>query len=317
LELKEIYRPIQGDLDLVEEELRTLSRKEFPRLAPLLEHILPQTGKRLRPALTLLAGRLYAKNADRLIAMAMAAELFHTATLVHDDVVDDSGVRRGRPTVHSLWGKGAALLLGDYLFSLSADLVASTRNMRVIDIFADTLKTVSRGELGHNLSPGEERATRRAYYRWIEAKTASVMAAATQAGGILGGAPEAGVTALGKYGQRFGLAFQVVDDILDFTGEEGELGKPVGSDLFQGALTLPVLILLERDPKSPLARGEESREKARRTARHISHSPVIKECYTIARRFSSQALRALEPLPPSPARNSLAALVQYNLERRK
>ena len=116
----------------------------------------------------------------RLIAMAMATELFHTATLVHDDVVDDSGVRRGQPTVHSLWGKGAALLLGDYLFSLSADLVAFTRNMRVIDIFADTLKTVSRGELGHNLSQAQERGKRREYYRWIGAKTASVMAAATQ-----------------------------------------------------------------------------------------------------------------------------------------
>jgi geranylgeranyl pyrophosphate synthase len=317
LELKEIYTPIQEDLDRVEEELRALSRKELPRLAPLLEHILLQSGKRLRPALTLLAGRLYGRNSDRLIAMAMAAELFHTATLVHDDVVDDSGVRRGQPTIHSLWGKGAALLLGDYFFSLSADLVASTRNMRVIEVFTDTLKSVSRGELGHNLSPAEEREKRREYYRWIGAKTASVIAAATKAGGILGGAPEAEVTALGEYGRKFGLAFQVVDDILDFTGEERELGKPVGSDLFQGALTLPILILLERDPETPLAWGEESREEARRTARHISHSPVIKECHTIARRFSSQALKALEPLPPSPARNSLEALVQHNLERRK
>ena len=317
MELKEIYAPIQEDLDRVEERLLSLSRKQFPRLAPLLEHILPHTGKRLRPALTLLAGRLHGKSTDKLIAMAMATELFHTATLVHDDVVDDSGVRRGQPTIHSLWGKGAALLLGDYLFSLSADLVASTRNLRVIDIFADTLKTVSRGELEHNLSPAEDRRKRREYYRWIGAKTASVMAAATQSGAILGGALEEGVKALGDYGQKFGLAFQVVDDILDFTGEERELGKPVGSDLFQGTLTLPVLILLERDPESPLARGEENREKARRAARHLSHSPVIKECYTIARRFSSQALDALEALPPSPPRSSLAALAQYNLERRK
>ena len=311
LELQEIYLPVQEGLAQVEERLQALARQELPQLSQPLGHTVVYPGKRLRPALTLLAGQLYGRPSRHVLAMALAMELFHTATLVHDDLVDNSRVRRGRPAAHTLWGPGPALLLGDYLFSLSAQLMASTRNLRVIDIFAQTLKTVSGGELAHNLRQAQERRDRQGYFQWIGAKTASVLAAATQTGAILGHAPPAGVKALKEYGFKLGLAFQIVDDILDFTGEERELGKPVGSDLLRGALTLPVILLLEKQPSL------EDPKAIQQAARGLSHSPIMEECYAVASEFSSQARRSLEAAPPSPARSSLEALVAYNLERKK
>lgn len=247
----------------------------------------------------------------------MAVELFHTATLIHDDIVDNSPLRRGKPTPNSLWGQGVALLLGDRLFAQAADLVVSTGNLRVVQAFAKTLMVVSDGELEHNLDCWEEKLSRERYFRWIQAKTASVFSLAAQAGAVLSKAAEEQISAMERYGSYLGLAFQIVDDILDFMGEESQLGKPIGSDLFQGVLTLPAIIYAEQCSSPEVfktALGKE--DELAQLVKKIVLSPAIEESYKIARDLAAKALASLSGFPPHPALDSLIRLVDYTILRR-
>jgi len=317
LDLKDIYRPICGELAQVERDLLSLSSSAFPPISPFLEHILSYRGKHIRPAITLLVGKLLGFNPELHLRMAMAVELFHTATLIHDDIVDNSPLRRGKPTPNSLWGRGTALLLGDRLFAQAASLVAATGNVRVIQAFAQTLITVSDGELEHNLGHWEKKLSREHYFRWIRAKTASVFSLAALAGAVLSGAGDEQVAAMENYGSYLGLAFQIVDDILDFMGEEREMGKPVGSDLLQGVPTLPAIIYVEQcsSPAALKAVLDKESELAE-LVKKIVVSPAIEESYKIARELASRARDSLTGFPPHPALESLARLVDYTILRR-
>lgn len=320
VELSQIYAPVQEGLAQVEARLRVLASQGLPGIATVAGHALRPGGKRLRPALVLLSARPYRYRLDQVVPMAMAMELFHTATLVHDDIVDHSPLRRGSPTVSSRWGDGTAVLMGDHLFSLSAQTVASTENMAVIHLFADMLLTVSQGELAQDLCPAEERLDYDRYLAWIGAKTASVFATATRSGAVLGAAPEAGIKALGEYGFNLGIAFQMVDDILDFIGEEGSLGKPVGADLLGGHPTLPAILFLKHDPaggelREVLRQGDSAR--LREMLSLISGSRVVERCYGVAREFAAKAEEALERVPLGDAHTSLSQLLRYTLERRR
>ncbi|MEK7282045.1 MAG: polyprenyl synthetase family protein, partial [Chloroflexota bacterium] len=255
---------------------------------------------------------------ELLMPMSMAVELFHTATLVHDDIVDKAPVRRGLPTVNSLWGQELALLLGDFLFSQAAELVSATGNLRVIELFAHTLMEVSGGELKQNLISLEAKQDRQHYYQWIGAKTASVFTLATQSGAVLSQATEAGINALVEYGYNLGMAFQVADDILDVVGEAGEMGKPVGWDLFQGSPTLPAIILMESYPgKEELNRALARQEEGARDSQLLLHSSLIQECYEIGEGFAAKAAKALEIFSESPAKLSLSQLAEYAVRRRR
>ncbi|MFQ5826071.1 MAG: polyprenyl synthetase family protein [Dehalococcoidia bacterium] len=322
MQLSTIYLPIQEDLAKVADILRALQRPEdLPWMAEPLEYTLKDGGKRIRPALTLLAGQFHHYDLELLLPMATAVELFHTATLVHDDIVDDSSVRRGKPTINHLQGKGVAVLLGDYLFATSADLVASTGNLVVMRLYAQTLITISGGELGRNFSNSDPSEIRQDYYRWIGSKTACLFSFATQSGAILSQAPPEAVEALKGYGYNLGLSFQIVDDILDVVGEEEEMGKPVGADLLQGAITLPLILLLEQHPEGgSLRQALENRidkEKVRRAQEMITNPAIIEECYTIAQGFRSRALECLEPLSHNRAHRALVDLADYVMERKK
>ena len=305
----------------VEESLKAAGKVDLPWMAEPLRHVLESGGKRIRPAVTLLAGKFYHYNLEQLIPMATAIELFHTATLVHDDAVDKSLVRRGRPTVNSLWGEGIAVLLGDYLFANSSELICSTGNLRVVRLFAQMLMTISSGQLRQLMSAYDWRQDREDYYQQISSKTASLFSTATEAGAILSEAPEEGVEALGTYGHGLGMAFQIVDDILDFIGEEEEMGKPVGSDLLQGTLTLPAILLMEQHPDDPIIREifQKSEDKAgvERVIERIRNSSIVEDCYRIAADFLARACRALESLPKNACRRSLFDLADYIIERRK
>jgi len=305
----------------VEESLKAAGKVDLPWMAEPLRHVLESGGKRIRPAVTLLAGKFYHYNLEQLIPMATAIELFHTATLVHDDAVDKSLVRRGRPTVNSLWGEGIAVLLGDYLFANSSELICSTGNLRVVRLFAQMLMNISSGQLRQLMSAYDWRQDREDYYQQISSKTASLFSTATEAGAILSEAPEEGVEALGTYGHELGMAFQIVDDILDFIGEEEELGKPVGSDLLQGTLTLPAILLMEQHPDDPIIREifQKSEDKAgvERVIERIRNSSIVEDCYRIAADFLARACRALESLPKNACRRSLFDLADYIIERRK
>ncbi|OGO36704.1 MAG: hypothetical protein A2147_03475 [Chloroflexi bacterium RBG_16_57_8] len=322
MELSQIYAPVEKELLEVEARLRSTSVVDFPHLSSLLEHSLKGDGKRIRPALTLLSGKFYDHNVESLVRMATALEILHTATLVHDDAIDHSVVRRNKPTVNKLWGEEQAVLLGDYLFAEAGSLTASTNNLRAVKLFASTLKTISSGEIDQAVNAYTLDQTREQYFERIARKTATLFTTSTESGAVLGGAPEEAIQLLVEYGHNLGIAFQIVDDILDFVGTEAQLGKPVGSDLTQGTVTLPVLLLRQHCPEEEalkaLFRSRDDRDSTRAVIDLVRNSPsIIQECYGIASDFCERAHHSLRDLPDTEAKCSLQDLTRYVVRRKK
>lgn len=320
LDTNVIFAPVQDTLPLVEEQLQSAAQTDYQLLTDLLKHVLSREGKRLRPTITLLAGRMFREEIGAHVPLATAVELLHTATLVHDDLIDNAATRRGLPTLNSLWSSRAAVLAGDYLFAKSADLVASTENVRVMGLVARTLMVICGGELRQMFGANDWQVGRLEYYERIYRKTASLFVMAAETGAILAGADPRHVQAFATYGHQLGLAFQIVDDILDFTSDESELGKPTGNDLRAGTLTLPALLLLEAYPgdnpiQRMLSNGDREAE-AERAIEMIRNSTVIADSYRIAGEFCAAAREAIRDLPDDDRRRSLAVLTEYVLERR-
>jgi len=315
-----IYAPIQEELAQVEGALQAIKRLDFPQLSEMLDAVLASGGKMLRPSVALLAGKFGNDHQELLVPLAASIELLHTATLVHDDVIDKASTRRGRPTANSLFDNSASVMLGDYMFAHAADLTARTGNIEVVRVFSRTLMAMASGELGQDMTAYDYSQTTRQYFQRIAGKTASLFAAAAEGGAIVSGAPEAWRRALRDYGENLGIAFQIVDDILDFSGDEAEMGKPVGSDLLQGTLTLPSLLLMERRPHdNPVERFFRHRRSSRYLAEAVEmvlNSGILDECYRVAGEFRSRAQAALDALPATPARESLADIADYVVKRK-
>jgi geranylgeranyl pyrophosphate synthase len=295
---------------------------EYPVLAGLLRHILATRGKRVRPLLLLAAGRLYDHRPAVLLPAAAAIELLHTATLIHDDLIDHATTRRGRPTLNTLTSGGATVLVGDYLFAQAASFATATGSIRVVRVFATVLQTICQGELRQIFSSGDWEQSIADYEAKIAGKTASLFAAAAEIGAILTRAPRAIQRRLRAYGHELGMAFQIADDILDLTGTEEELGKPVGSDLRQGTLTLPTLYALRELPAdNPIIAYLQARDGAREdllvaAIATIRDSSAIARATEQARRRAARARALLGALPPSPARDLLDALAEQAVARR-
>ena len=321
MEISEIYAPVQADLVRVEDTLKSLCRVDFPHLAELLDYSLGSVGKRIRPILTLLAGKFYNYNFEHLLPMAAAVEILHTATLVHDDAVDKSSVRRGRPTVNKLWGEEQAILFGDYLFAEAGALTASTGSLRAIKLFAETLKIISSGEISQALNAYNLELTREQYFQRAAKKTAALFVLSTESGGVLSQAPEESIQILNEFGYNLGLAFQVVDDILDFIGTKEELGKPIGADLMQGTFTLPAMLLRQYYPEEDMVKNlfktKDRRAGVKQVIELVRNSPVIvEECYQVASDYCTKACRNLKRLPDNPSRKSLLELADYVVRRK-
>ncbi|MFC1861888.1 polyprenyl synthetase family protein [Chloroflexota bacterium] len=321
MKLSAIYELIQEDLAKVEDRLKSVSKVDFLPLSELLDYSLRSSGKRLRPVLTLLSGKFYDYNLDYLLPMATAVEIMHTATLVHDDAIDNSLVRRGRPTVYKLWGDEKAVLLGDYLFAKAGELTASTQNLRAIKLFAETLKTISGGELNQSFNAFNLEQSLPQYFQRVAQKTASLFCLATESGAALSQAPEESIQILVDYAYNLGIAFQIVDDVLDFVGTEEELGKPTGSDLAQGTLTLPSILLLEYypedNPVERLFKHEGKKDNIKLAIELIRNSPIIEECYQIAADYCAKACLNLKLLPDNPACQALKDLANYVVSRKR
>jgi len=320
LELSKIYECIQADLAKVRDNLKSISKVDFPWLSEQLGYVVRSGGKGIRPALTLLSGRFYNYNLNYLLPMATAVELMHTATLVHDDAIDKSEARRGKPTINKLWSEETSVLLGDYLFAKAGEFVSDTHNPQVIKLFSQTLATISSGELSQLLSAFKLEQTQQHYFHRISGKTASLFSLATVSGAILSEAPEKSVKALKEYGHNLGIAFQIVDDVLDFTGTEEKLGKPAGSDLAQGTLTLPAILLLERYPEdNPVKKVFENKDKQKNVEMSIElirNSSIVQECYGIATEYRAKACQNLNLLPENPSRQALTELADYIIHRK-
>jgi geranylgeranyl pyrophosphate synthase len=317
-----VFEPVETELVRVEEGIKAIADVEYPWLAELLDYIVNSGGKRVRPALTLLAGKINSRcKPDLLIPVATGVELLHTASLVHDDTIDLSTRRRGKPTAASIWGWGIATLAGDYLFSKAAEFVSQANNVRADRLFAQTLMALCTGELEESFSSFDQNQTRVSYLTKIGNKTASLFSMATEAAGIVNEAPEEEISALKTYGYNVGMAFQIVDDILDFTSDEEKLGKPVASDLLQGNLTLPAIMLRERYPEdNPIKAIFENRGKEKSlecAIEMVRDSGIISDCYRVAQEFTSGACQTLKTLPDNQCRRALIELANYVVEREK
>ncbi len=322
MSLGKIYEPVWEDLAEVETWLRALTEVSYHRLSQLLGHSFGSGGKRIRPALVLLSGKFCNYDLDRLLPMAVAVEVLHTATLVHDDAIDHSPLRRGSPTINQVWGEDKAILLGDYLLAKAEELVSETQNLAVIRLFARAIMALASGELVQAFCAFNLEQTREQYFARVSAKTASLITLATESGAILSQAREKMIMALKDYGQSLGIAFQIVDDILDFIGEEAEMGKPTGSDLSEGTLTLPAMMILERYPHdNPIRRlfshEGDRQENINLAIELVSSSGVLEECYQVAQGYSARACNSLDILPAIPALKSLKDLAQYVVARKK
>jgi geranylgeranyl pyrophosphate synthase len=254
------------------------------------------------------------------VTAASVVELLHLATLIHDDTVDHADVRRGRTTISSRWGTNVAVLVGDYLFSIAATLACEAQDIQVMRRAAQNITEAAQGELYERFNAFNWRQTREDYWQKIYHKTAALFAAAAEVGAVVSDAPEPTVQALKSYGANLGMAFQVVDDILDFQGTEEEFGKPVGQDLLKGTLTLPSLLLVERHPEdNPVTKAFQDidrEENLHRALKMIRGDSIIEDCYVIAGEFSHKAQQALANLEDSVYRQSLFDLATYVVERR-
>jgi octaprenyl-diphosphate synthase len=318
LELSEIYAPVKDDLIKVREKLTSINRIDYQWLAEQLSYLFKETGKALRPALTLLSGKCFKYNLEYLLPMAVSVELMHTATLVHDDAIDNATTRRGQATINSIFGDEIAILMGDYLFAKAGEFVADTQTPRVIKLFSHTLGIISSGEINQFRGAYNIDQQREEYFRRIYGKTASLFSLSTQSGAILSGASEEGIIVMKDYADNMGIAFQIVDDILDFTSTEEAMGKPVGSDLIQGTLTLPAIMLAERYPKdNPVKKAFETRDTkyVTKAIEMVRNSNIIDDCYKMATEYCGKACQNLKSLPKTSAQQSLYSLAEFVLKR--
>lgn len=314
MSIQHIFAPIQSELQEMETRLRQAVRVEYAPLTEIFEMLIDSGGKRIRPALCLLATKFHPTDPEQMYMLAIATELVHAATLIHDDLIDRSATRRGNPTINSRWSGTATVLAGDFLLARAADIAASIENFKVMRIFARTLMTICEGEIRQDFARAHWPPNRTEYYRHIESKTASLFVAATEGGALLSGAPAEEIAALRAYGRHLGMAFQMVDDILDFTANASELGKPVGSDLRQGTFTLPVFYYLEDDTRAASLRDFVSAE-VEQLIEAIRQSPAIAAAKAEAQRTAQAARDALAIFPDNPYRRALSDLADYVVER--
>jgi geranylgeranyl pyrophosphate synthase len=308
---------VQPGLGRMEASLGALAENDDPVLGPMLSAVLPGSGKRLRPALALLIGRMVGQvEQPALNHMAVGVELLHTASLVHDDIVDESDTRHGGATLYARVGNALAVLVGDYLFSQAAKECVATGNLEVVRLFAETLGAMAQGQIddANRQLAGRhawETVSRDRYYRTIGGKTASLFVLACQGTAQLVGMSSAQVRALRTYGENLGLAFQVVDDILDFTGTEQQLGKPVGSDLRAGTITLPLILMRDLELADGRLRAAIEADDFDLQVRLVQESGAISAAYAEAEALVVHARNALGVLPPGIERDALDGLAGY------
>jgi octaprenyl-diphosphate synthase len=316
----DLYAPVRADLAEVEAILARTLKSRYERIAALVDHVRHYRGKRLRPALLLLVARACGRVAPAHHVLGAVVEMVHTATLVHDDVLDGATVRRHVATVNDEWGVPASILLGDYLFTHAFHLAATTGSADACRLIGDATNRTCEGELCQGLERGNLALTEAEYLDLIDGKTADLIACCCRLGALFSGAPAETVERLARYGRGLGLAFQIADDLLDLVGEERATGKSLGTDLEQQKMTLPLIRLLSAAPAPAAGRlrqlltapGNHKREALRP---FLDDSDAVAYATRRAREFAARARGELEGLPPSPCRAILEALTERVVER--
>lgn len=315
-----LFSPVEADLRQLTDNLKQLVGARHPILYAAAEHLFSVKGKRVRPAIVLLISRMTMPDQNITLKhrrLAEITEMIHTASLVHDDVVDDAEMRRGVPTVHSLFNNRVAVLAGDFLFAQSSWYLANLDNLDVVKLLSQVIMDLAEGEIQQGLNRFDTGLSIEAYLEKSYYKTASLIANSSKAAGILSGVSTECAEDLYNYGRHIGLAFQIVDDILDFTGLTEELGKPAASDLKSGNLTAPTLYALEEKPSlETLIEREFAQEgDLEQALAFIKDSSGIQRSRELASYHAQQAVKSLEPFPSCESRQVLIDLADYVLSR--
>jgi len=310
----------RADLRAVEERMRSHDGRHHPRLDAAIGQLLLSGGKRIRPTLAVLMGGLLGGDKERVITLAAAVEMLHTATLVHDDLIDGSLLRRGAPTLNAQWSAGATVLTGDYVFARAAHLAAEIESVALMRIFSRTLMTIVNGEITQLFRTRRGLDPRKDYLERIHAKTASLFEAAAEGAATLSGSPESDVVSMKSFGYEIGMAFQIMDDVLDFTGEASTLGKPVASDLRQGLVTLPTVCYMETNPGDDVLErflGEDRPDErgVEGLIQRIRKSGAIERAVREAEDFVESGRARLTAFAASPEREALDELACYVVQR--
>lgn len=312
--------PVTEEIKLVEERMREQADSAHPDLRAALEHLMKAGGKRIRPTLGLLVGNMLGAPLEKLVTLGAAVELLHTATLVHDDLIDGSLLRRGMPTLNARWSPPATVLTGDFLFARAAKLAAQTDDLRLMNLFADTLAIIVNGELTQMFS-ARGIIHRDNYYKRIYAKTASLFQMTSHAAAIVSPAHEETINYMREFGYQLGMAFQIVDDILDYSSDSTSIGKPIASDLHNGLVTLPGIYYAEANPTDPdilsLANGGwTNHENMTRLVENIRASDATRKAMQEAENHIDRAIACLENIQPCAERDALENLAKYIIDRK-
>ncbi|RFB67239.1 MULTISPECIES: octaprenyl diphosphate synthase [unclassified Herbaspirillum] len=312
--------PIAADMGEVNTVIRQQLYSEVPLVNQVSEYIISAGGKRIRPVLVLLIANAYAYKGKAHHSLAAVIEFIHTATLLHDDVVDESSLRRGKETANALFGNAASVLVGDFLYSRAFQMMVTVGNARVMQIVADATNVIAEGEVLQLLNMHNPDVNEEDYLRVIRSKTAKLFEAAAQLGALISGADEAGIEAAGEYGRSLGTAFQLIDDVLDYSGNAAEIGKNVGDDLREGKPTLPLIYLMENGTaeqrelvRSCIENGDEQHFNEILAA--ITSSGALDYTRQEAQKAARRAADAVQSLPDSKYKNSLLELSTFAVDR--
>lgn len=322
--LSRLFASIQPDLDQVDATFQERATSGLDILNSASMHALGSPGKRLRTALTLLSGKLNTYRFDKLLPLSVAFEMVHLATLIHDDIVDNALTRRGNPTVNALWGDNIAILLGDYYFAKTAGLIADINDNRIDRLFSDTVATVCEGTIMEMMTAGRIDLATKSYFEKISHKTACLIAACCKGGAIVSQATHEEIDLLYEYGMNLGIAFQIIDDILDYTEDQETIGKPAGNDLRQGMVTLPLIYALQE--QSPNGRYQEVQnvlngtthreEDIRAVVDWVVTGPGVQRSLTDADTYANKAREALAHFPFTQDRQVLDKLINFVVTRK-
>src|SRR6266568_1914451 len=323
--LSRLFTNIQVDLDQVDSTFEERATSGLDILNTASMHALGSPGKRLRTALTLLSGKMKTYRFDKLLPLSVAFEMVHLATLIHDDIVDNAKTRRGNPTVNAVWGDHIAILLGDYYFAKTAGLIADINDNRIDHLFSDTVATVCEGTILEMMTAGQVDLTLENYYEKISHKTACLIAACCKGGAIVSQASDEEIALLYEYGMNLGIAFQIIDDILDYTEDQVTIGKPAGNDLRQGMVTLPLIYALQEQPQNGhyqkvhnLLNGASHKdEDIRSVVDWVVRGHGIERAMTDAHIYADKARDTLHQFPASPNRDVLDELIDFVVSRRR
>ena len=314
------FSPVTQEVKLVEDRMRAQADNSHPDLHAALEHLLAAGGKRIRPTLGLLVGNMLGAPLDKIVTLGAAVELLHTATLVHDDLIDGAMLRRGLPTLNTRWAPPATVLTGDFLFARAAKLAAETDHLPLMKLFSETLAIIVNGELTQMFT-SRGLINRENYENRIYAKTASLFEMTARASAMVCTDEENVIEAMRDFGYQVGMAFQIVDDILDFTGNQSAVGKPLGSDLLNGLVTLPAIYYAEANPNDPDVLsvpngGWSNTENMTRLVNNIRASDAPRKAMSDAEQHVDRAIARLEDFEPCEERDALENLARYIVDRK-